>query len=179
MKELPDVDNRCMRLKGTLKHIFESLYSFDIEEWRKLSHKEVSRRLAKCPANSQYVLARLIRDGMKGSAMPIDSNALRVFQRLGVARDEDTPETIALGLSRIVGKSRNHEFTYLVAELAADVCLPNEPDCHNCCIAKMCQTGIASLQPAEEPPKAAKRAKKKPAAKTRAAKRKSKKKAKK
>ncbi len=176
MKDLPDVDNRCARLKGTLKRIFESLYSFDIDGWRKLSHKELTRRLAKFPANSQYVVARLIRDGLKGSTIPIDNDTLRVLQRLGVAKESDKPEKIAFGLSRIVGKNRNCEFTYLVAELAADVCLPNEPKCENCPIAKLCSTGVNRLQPPEEQPKTTRRRKRKATAKDGAAKKKKKKK---
>ena len=180
MRELPDPDNRAMRLKGTLKQIFESRYSFDIEDWRKQPHKEVTRRLGELPASSQYVAARLIRDGMKGTAFPIDSNALRVLQRLGIAKADDKPEDIALSLARIVGKHRNHEFTYLVAQLATDVCLPAEPECARCAIANLCATGAQRLKPAEEarPARTTKRAKKKVAAKTKVATRKAKKTAK-
>jgi endonuclease-3 len=180
MRELPDPDNRAMRLKGTLKQIFESRYSFDIEDWRKLPHKEVTRRLGKLPASSQYIAARLIRDGMGGTTFPIDNNALRVLQRLGIARAEDTADGIALSLARIVGKNRNHEFTYLVAQLANDVCLPAEPECGKCPIADLCATGAERLRPAEpaRPAKTARRAKKKAAAKAKTTTRKTKKTAK-
>ena len=141
MAELPESEQRSLRLKRILKYIFESTYSFDVDEWRKLTMKEVAKRLDDFPVASQYLTARVIRDGMGGGAVPLDDEALRVYRRLELFDRDTTPLTMAASLERAIPKAKNFEFCQLIAELAADTCLEPEPRCKQCCLLDSCPTG--------------------------------------
>src|SRR5262245_4180501 len=90
LSDLPEPDQRAARLKGCLRFIFESTYGFDLEQLKKIPMKELAVRLEKMPGISDYLINRVIRDGLGGTAMPLDTAAVRVLTRLRII-DEKTP----------------------------------------------------------------------------------------
>lgn len=146
MAELPQAEQRAIRLKRILKQVFESTYSFDLDSWRRLTMKEVAKRLRQLPLGSQYLRARVIRDGMGGGAVPLDSGGLRVLTRLELFTSKTAPVAMAASLERTIPKGRNYEFCQLIAELAADTCIEPEPRCKHCCLLDRCPTGGRSVE---------------------------------
>jgi endonuclease-3 len=153
LSDLPDAEQRAAKLKGCLRFIFESTYGFDLEQLKKVPMKELAVRLEKMPNLSDYLISRVMRDGLGGTAMPLDSAAVRVLTRLGII-DEKTPaDVLSASLSRQIPRARSFEFCHLLSELAADVCLETEPHCKQCCLVEECPTGerrLAELAAAAE-----------------------------
>jgi endonuclease-3 len=145
LSDLPDPEQRASRLKGCLRFIFESTYGFDLEQLKKVPMKELAVRLQKMPGVSDYLINRVIRDGLGGTAMPLDSAAVRVLTRLRII-DEKTPaDVLSASLARQIPRARSFEFCHLLSELGADVCVENEPRCKQCCLVNECPTGQRRL----------------------------------
>ena len=167
LSELPEPEHRSTRLKASLKHIFESLYSYDLESWRKSSIRDAAKRLSALPSASGYVTNRVIRDSLGGNAMPLDSTACRVLNRLEVFDGKTKPESMASSLERLIPKTKSFEFCHLLAELGANVCLGSDPLCLTCCLLEFCPMGQetkASAQAAAKQTTSRKRARTKASA---------------
>jgi endonuclease III len=157
LTDLPDPEQKAMRIKSCLKYIFETTYTFDIDHFRKLPKKEVIKKLAKMPAASPYLIARVIRDGLGGSAMPLDSSAVRVLTRLELIDDKTPAVTLAASLERLVPRNKSVEFCHLLAELGNDTCTELEPNHAKCCLLELCPTGQRRMAEASAAAAAARR----------------------
>jgi endonuclease-3 len=163
--DLPNPEQRAVRLKGCLKHIFESTYGFDLEAWQKIPMKEVAVKFEKMPNASDYLVSRVIRDGLGGTAMPLDTAAVRIFTRLGVIDDKHTADELSASLSRRIPRAKSFEFCHVLSEFAGDRCLESEPRCKGCCLLEHCATGqrrVAEQEAAAAERRAKGRAKSKP-----------------
>jgi endonuclease-3 len=164
--ELPNPEQRAYRLKACLKYIFESTYGFDLEAWQKIPMKEVAAKFENMPHVSDYLVSRVIRDGLGGTAMPLDTAAVRVFTRLGVIDEKHTAEELSASLARRIPRAKSFEFCHVISEFAGDRCTAAEPHCKGCCLLELCPTGerrIAEQEAAAAQRRAKRKAKSKPA----------------
>jgi endonuclease III len=145
LSDLPEPEQRAARLKGCLRFIFESTYGFDLEQLKKVPMKELAVRLEKMPGISDYLINRVIRDGLGGTAMPLDSATVRVLTRLHIIDEKTSTDMLCGSLSRQIPRARSWEFCHVLSELAAEVCIENEPRCKECCLLDGCPTGQARL----------------------------------
>ena len=166
LKDLPDPEQRAIRLKSCLRHIFETNYTFDLDPFCKLPLKEVARKLEKLPYSPQYLTARVIRDGLEGNAMPLDSTAVRVLSRLELIDGKTTAEVLSSSLSRAIPRARSFEFCHLLSELGADTCIEPEPRCKHCCLLEVCPTGERQIAAAQAEAAASKSKRARPKGKT-------------
>ncbi len=145
LADLPDAEARAARLKGCLKYVFETTYGFDLETIKKLPMKEIAHRFEKMHGLSEYLVARIIRDGLGGTAMPLDTAAVRVLTRLGIIDHKTPPQVLSASLARQIPRNRNVEFCHLLSELGADTCHETEPRCKQCCLVDDCPAGQKRL----------------------------------
>lgn len=151
LAELPDAEQRAIRLKGALKFIFETSYGFDLEPLTKVPMKEVAKRFEKMPHISEYVVNRVVRDGLGGTAMPLDTSAVRVLTRVGLIDEKNPAPVLSASLARQIPRARNFEFCHVLSQLAAEFCTEAEPRCKPCCLLQLCPHGerrLAQLQAA-------------------------------
>lgn len=145
LRDLPDAEHRAARLKGCLKFIFETTYGFELDSLQKIPMKEVARKFERMPGVSEYLVARVIRDGLGGTAMPLDTAAARVLTRLGIIDDKTTAQVLSASLARQIPRARSFEFCHLLSELGADTCVAVEPRCKPCVLVDDCPTGQRRL----------------------------------
>ena len=93
------------------------------------------------PGASEYLIHRVLRDGLGGSSMPLDSAAVRALTRLELIDAKTTPEVLGASLERMIPRARSFEFCHLLSELAADTCIEPEPRCVYCVLVELCRTG--------------------------------------
>jgi endonuclease-3 len=145
LRDLPDAEQRAARLKGCLKFIFETTYGFELDALQKIPMKEVARKFERMPGVSDYLVARVARDGLGGTAMPLDASAVRVLTRIGIIDEKTTSQVLSASLARQIPRARSFEFCHLLSELAADTCLGVEPRCKPCVLVDDCPTGQRRL----------------------------------
>ena len=121
MPGLPDPAAAANRVKRILHSIFESTYSFDLEDLRKQNLGPASERLRELDGSTGFTVAYVVQSALGGHAIPIDAGALQVFQILNLITDENIAAAEVPGLERAIAKSKGLEFGSLLHQLSADL----------------------------------------------------------
>jgi len=117
---LPDPPAAANRVKRVLQSIFESTYSFDLEELRKQNLGPAVERLKKLDGTTNFSVAYVTQVALGGHAIPVDAGALMALHVVGLAADEDVEAGVVRGLERAIAKSKGIEFGSQLHQLGAD-----------------------------------------------------------
>lgn len=117
---LPDPAAAAARVKYPLQHIFESTYSFDLEELRKLPIGQAVERLQKIDGVSRFMISYVVQNALGGHTIPLDAASLRALNLLGLADEGEIASGNVSGLERAIPKSKGIEFAWLLHEFAAE-----------------------------------------------------------
>lgn len=115
---LPDPTAAAIRLKKNLHGLFESTYSFDLEELRKQNLGKALQKFEKLPAITPFVLSYLTQLGLGGHSIPLDSAALRFFWLCDIINENELKSGKVTGLERAIPKSKGLEFSSLLHQAA-------------------------------------------------------------
>jgi endonuclease-3 len=145
LAELPDPERRAERIIALLQEVFEATFSYDLESMHKKGVKQAVKSLARYQGVSDYTSAWVVQHSLGGHAVPLDTVALRVVQRLGlIERDQVDPETIRTSLEHLVPKAKGPLFGELLSFLGHEFCWAERPNCSACPLAGECPTGLQS-----------------------------------
>jgi endonuclease-3 len=117
---LPDPPAAAHRVKRVLQHVFETTYSFDLEELRKKNLGQAVDRLKKANGASPFAVNYVIQSALGGHAVPIDSGAMEILRILDLVTDKDVEAGVVPGLERAVAKNKGVEFGGLLHQMAAE-----------------------------------------------------------
>ena len=123
---LPDATSAAIRLKKNLHGLFESSYTFDLEEVKKQNLGKAVQKFEKLPAMTPFVLAYITQHGLGGHAIPLDSAALRFFWLSDIINESELRTGRVTGLERAIPKSKGVEFASLLHQ--ASVSLNIDPN---------------------------------------------------
>lgn len=118
LSRLPDPTSAALRLKKNLHGLFESTYTFDLEELRKQNLGKALQKFEKLPAMTPFVLSYLTQHGLGGHAIPLDSAALRYFWLSDIINESELKTGKVTGLERAIPKSKGLEFASLLHQAA-------------------------------------------------------------
>jgi hypothetical protein len=117
---LPDPGAAAQKIKKILQHVFESTYSFDLEEVRKKNLGPAVERLEKVEGASKFVRSYVIQSALGGHSIPLDAGTLAALHLLDLATDADVKAEEVSGMERAVAKNKGIEFGSLLHRLGAD-----------------------------------------------------------
>jgi endonuclease III len=143
----PGPEERAKRIRRFLRQLFNRTYGFTLDALAKKPLKEALKVLQTYDAfASDYVTATVIQQALGGHAIPIDTAAHRVLERVGISE----PDVHALRgiLERAIPKNRGAEFLDLIEDVASDVCHETEPECPRCELRKVCAYALTQKQEA-------------------------------
>jgi hypothetical protein len=124
---LPDPQAAAVRLKKNLHSMFESTYSFDLEELRKLNLGKAVQKFERLPSMTPFVLAYITQHGLGGHAIPLDSAALRFFWLADIINEKELKTGRITGLERAIPKNKGVEFASLLHQAAVAINMdPND-----------------------------------------------------
>ncbi|HEY8503208.1 MAG TPA: hypothetical protein VIL46_01405 [Gemmataceae bacterium] len=157
---LPNAPARAQRIIGLLQEIFETTFSFDLEELDKKGLKRAATQLGRYKDVDDYALAWVIQQALGGHAIPLDAPAVRVLRRLGVVEEEpESIEALRGSVEHAVPKARGPAFVELISRVAHVVCWEENPNCKACPLRSECPTGQERLRGGADAPKAGPRLK--------------------
>jgi len=81
MKELPEPATAANNLKRILQGVFESTYSFDLDQLKKQNIGQGIKRLASIEGVTPFVLAYTVQTALAGHSIPLDPGRSSVGQR--------------------------------------------------------------------------------------------------
>jgi endonuclease-3 len=129
MKELPDPTAAASNLKKILQGVFESTYSFELEQLKKQNISQGIKRLQSLDGASPFVVAYAVQNALGGHSIPLDKGTLEVLGILTIASPDEVKSGNVAGLERAIPKNKGTEFSSLLHQLAADyVAAPSSPN---------------------------------------------------
>jgi len=125
MGRISDAPQAARRLRYCLHHVFESHYSFDIDDLKKLTIGKAVKQLKGYQGITPFVISYVVQQGLEGHTIPLNSGTLRAFTILGIVSEKDAKKNRVPGLERAIAKNKGAEFGDLVHQLG--VTMENSP----------------------------------------------------
>ncbi len=110
LKVLPDPTAAAVRLKKTLQAIFETRYSFDLEDMRKMNQGKAIQEVAKFNGCSRFMLAYVTQHAFGGHTIPVSDSIMHILLMTGVVTLQEAEKHQTPGLERAIPKSKGMSF---------------------------------------------------------------------
>ncbi len=120
MSGLPDPRVAGNRIKRILHGIFETNYSFDLEDKRKQNLGPTVKWLEKLDGTTPFTVGYLVQSALGGHQIPIDTGTMAALRILDLVTDKDAIAGVVPGLERAIAKAKGIEFGALLHQLGAD-----------------------------------------------------------
>ncbi|MFK7734644.1 MAG: hypothetical protein AB8B50_01365 [Pirellulaceae bacterium] len=120
---LPDPAAAAVRVKKNLQSLFESRYSFDIDDMIKMNQGKAVQELEKLAGMSKFVLGYVVQNALGGHSIPVSKSILHILLETEIISENEAAKWQVPGLERTVPKTKGqdfgsclHQFALLVAE---------------------------------------------------------------
>lgn len=128
---LPDSGEAASNVKRILQSVFESTYSFDLENIHKKNLGQAIARLQRFDGTTPFSVSFAIQNSLGGHAIPVDRGALGALAVLDLVTERDMKAGVVPGLERAIAKNKGVEFASLLHQLSADFAAnPYSPSLH-------------------------------------------------
>lgn len=117
---LPQAETAARRLRQVLQNVFESTYTFDLENLRKMKLGQATQHLEKKAKASPFAVAYVTQVSLAGHAIPMDSGTLDALDVLELVDGKGKKERTVPGIIRAVPKTKGVEFASMLHQLGAD-----------------------------------------------------------
>lgn len=107
-----------MRLKKCLQAMFETRYSFDLDDMYKLNQGKAVQELESWNGMTKFVLNYVIQNALGGHAIPVSKTILSVLLLTEVVSETEASKWQAPGLERAVPKAKGPPFFSCLHQLA-------------------------------------------------------------
>jgi endonuclease-3 len=161
LKPLVNPAESAARLKQTLHSVFESVYEFDIESFKKQNIGAAAKHLQKYNGTTGFAVAYVTQHALAGHSIPLNRGALITLHTVGVISDDEFKKGLVPGLERAVSKSKGAEVGSLLHQLGVEVgrnpygpaarklMLEIDPNCKD----RLPKRPVPKPEPPPEPPK--------------------------
>ncbi|HEY5311558.1 MAG TPA: hypothetical protein VIK18_03535 [Pirellulales bacterium] len=128
---LPEPLAAMTNVKRLLYSIFESTYSFDMENLKKLNLGQAVQKIEKFEGSTPFVVAYANQMTLGGHAIPVDRGTRDALIVIGAIHDNEAKDGHVPGMERAIPKNKGIEFASLVHQLGAEmVSNPYSPTLH-------------------------------------------------
>lgn len=117
LESLPDPQAAAVRIKQNLQSLFESRYSFDLEDMVKMNQGKAVKELEELKGMSKYVLSYVIQHALGGHSIPVSKSIMQVLLATEVVSETEAAKGQAPGLERTVPKTKGLAFASCLHQL--------------------------------------------------------------
>ncbi|MEC8555587.1 MAG: hypothetical protein VXZ82_11330 [Planctomycetota bacterium] len=167
LQSLSDPLAAAVRVKQNLQSLFESRYSFEIDDMTKMNQGEALQELEKLKGMTKFVLSYIVQNALGGHSIPVSSSVMQVLLACEIVSEAEAAKGLAPGLERTVAKTKGPAFGSCLHQLA--IAHAESPDAKQT-KAIMKEAGAVEKKPEPKPKPVKKAAKKKETAEKPAAK---------
>jgi hypothetical protein len=124
LEGLPDPARAALALRRVLQSVFESSYSFSLDNAKKHSLAHGLKTLEHLHGASPFVVHHVASTALGGHFIPLDRGALAALYLCGAISKQEYDSGKVAGLERIVPKKAGQEFSSLLHQFGVE-CLTN------------------------------------------------------
>ena len=117
MGKLPDANAAAVRVKKNLQSLFETRYSFELDDLIKMNQGKAVAELEKLAGMSRFVLAYVTQNALGGHAIPVSKGIMKVLLATEIVSDAEAAKDQTPGLERTVPKAKGPEFSSCLHQL--------------------------------------------------------------
>lgn len=121
LESLPDPAAAAVRLKQTLQSLFESRYSFDLEDMIKMNQGKAVQELEKLNGMSKFVLGYVVQNALGGHSIPVSKTIMHILLLTEIVSDTEAAKGQAPGLERTIPKTKGKDFASCLHQFAIAV----------------------------------------------------------
>lgn len=121
LHNLPDPTSAALRVKKNLQSLFETRYSFDIDEMVKMNLGKAVQELEKLSGMTKFVLGYMAQNALGGHSIPVSKSIMEVLLATGIVSDAEAAKGQTPGLERTIPKAKGHAFSSCLHQLAVAV----------------------------------------------------------
>jgi endonuclease-3 len=118
---LPDPSKAALSLRRALQAVFESSYSFSLDQVKKQSVSQGVKSLEGLQSLTPFVQVYITSTALGGHGIPLDQGGLTALYLTGIISQDDYEQGAAPGLDRLVTKKIGKEFGSLLHHFGADL----------------------------------------------------------
>lgn len=160
LHNLPDPAAAAARVKKNLQSLFESRYSFDLDDMVKMNQGKAIQELENMAGMTKFVLGYLVQNSLGGHSIPVSKSIMQIMLATEIVSEAEAAKGQIPGLERTVPKTKGVAFASCLHQLAvAHAASPNSKQV----LAILKEAGAPDKKPAK--PATKKAATKKTAAK--------------
>jgi endonuclease III len=121
IKNLSDPEGSADRVKLVLQSVFETVYVFDIELFKKQNLGQAVAAVEKYKGATPFVVAYLAQNALAGHSIPVNKGLLTALHTLDIITDAELAKGIAPGLERAIPKNKGVEVGSMMHQLGVEV----------------------------------------------------------
>ena len=106
------------------------------------------KELTDLPGVGRKIANLILGDYFHIPAIVVDTHCSRISQRIGLTSRQDPPG-IENDLQKCLDPTDWIDYGHLMVRHGRDLCMARSPDCYNCPIADLCQTGLDKVRAAQ------------------------------
>ena len=118
LQSLPDPLAAAVRVKQNLQSLFESRYSFEIDDMTKMNQGKALQELEKLKGMTKFVLSYVVQNALGGHSIPVSSSVMQVLLACEIVSEAEAAKGLAPGLERTVAKTKGTAFGSCLHQLA-------------------------------------------------------------
>lgn len=120
LHNLPAPAAAALRIKKNLQSLFETRYSFDIDDMVKLNQGKAIAELEKLAGMTKFVLGYMTQNALGGHAIPVSDSIMHVLLATEIVSPTEAAKGQVPGLERTIPKTKGVAFASCLQQLAAD-----------------------------------------------------------
>lgn len=123
LHNLPEPSAAALRIKKNLQSLFETRYSFEIDDMIKMNQGKAVQELEKLGGMTKFVLGYVTQNALGGHAIPVSHSMMQVLLATEIVSPTEAEKGQAPGLERTIPKTKGPAFTSCLHQLALDYML--------------------------------------------------------
>ncbi len=120
LHNLPEPAAAALRIKKNLQSLFETRYSFDLDDMIKMNQGKAVQELEKLAGMTKYVLAYVTQNALGGHAIPVGNSIMQVLLATEIVSHTEADKGQTPGLERTVPKTKGAAFASCLHQLAVE-----------------------------------------------------------
>lgn len=118
LHNLPDPAGAAVRIKHCLQSLFETRYSFDLDDMVKMNQGKAVQELENLNGMTRFVQNYVTQNALGGHSIPLSKSILEVMKATEIVTDAEASKWQVPGLERTIPKTKGAEFFSCLHQLA-------------------------------------------------------------
>lgn len=110
LHNLPDATAAAVRIKKNLQSLFETRYSFDLDDMIKMNQGKAVQELEKLSGISRFVLGYVTQNALGGHSIPVSNGIMKILLATEIISEAEAAKNQVPGLERTVPKTKGPQF---------------------------------------------------------------------